>query len=191
MAIIYPYIKDLFKAYQGEKRITRLSLALWLTDEYTGEKPIGPIKVSLKEHKKRGFVNLTGYYCFTDVPNGNYTLTIEGEYYFPVTKQIDLPLSDNKKPVITVTLKPRPHYPFPTATTLVRGVFRNPEAVANAVIKVRNRPIETKTNEQGEFVLYFKGIKTEDIILEITDIEPVSAMVREGKTESLGVLPRR
>ena len=69
MALSMPYVTDTFTAYSGDVITTNLSLAVWLTDEYTKEKPIGRVKVTLVEGEREAFRNLSGYYCFTDLPD--------------------------------------------------------------------------------------------------------------------------
>ncbi len=49
MAFTKPYITDKFTAYPGDVRITSLSLAVWVKDDFTKNKPAGNIKVMIKE----------------------------------------------------------------------------------------------------------------------------------------------
>ena len=92
----WPYTTDKFTAYEGEKHITRLSMALWIVDDYTGKQPLSQIKVRIKEgeikdeecdlKKNEGFLsaikNLSGYYIFTDLHPGKYSCCIESDTYF-------------------------------------------------------------------------------------------------------------
>jgi hypothetical protein len=89
MALQRPYITDKFTSYEGDKIFTDLSIALWLIDDYTGEEPVGPIKVIIKKSKIKGFKNLSGYYIFTDLADGNYTVDIESDFYFNEESIID------------------------------------------------------------------------------------------------------
>ena len=191
MALAMPYVTDKFIAYLGDVITTNLSLAVWLTDENTGEKPIGRIKVTLEKGEIKAFKNLSGYYCFTDLSHKDYHLNIESDFYFPVDKTIAIPLPDPKKPVDTIILKPNPVYPFPISATLVRGLVSNTGPVVNALVSVAGKTIETITDERGEFVLYFKGIKKEDITIEIRkdgDTKAVNTTIEEGRTISLGII---
>ena len=192
MALTMPYVTDKFIAYLGDVITTNLSLAVWLTDENTGKKPIGRIKVTLEEGEIKAFKNLSGYYCFTDLSHKDYNLNIESDFYFPADKTIAIPFPDPKKPVDdTIILKPNPVYPFPISATLVRGLVSNTGPVVNALVSVAGKTIETITDERGEFVLYFKGIKKEDIIIEIRkdgDTKAVNTTIEEGKTISLGII---
>ncbi len=192
MALTMPYVTDTFTAYLGDVMTTNLSLAVWLTDEYTKEKPVGRVKVTLKEGERKAFKNLSGYYCFTDVPDGDYHLRIESEFYFPIEKPVDVPFldpanPDPKNPVDEIELKPHPGYPFPENATLVRGVVSNTGPVVKADVKVVGKPIETITDEKGEFVLFCKGIKQENVTIEISkggNTRVVPTTIEEGKTVS-------
>ena len=191
MALTMPYVTDKFIAYLGDVITTNLSLAVWLTDENTGKKPMGRIKVTLEEGEIKAFKNLSGYHCFTDLSHKDYNLNIESDFYFPADKKIVIPLPDPKKPVDDTILKPNPVYPFPISATLVRGLVSNTGPVVNALVSVVGKTIETITDERGEFVLYFKGIKKEDITIEIRkdgDTKAVNTTIEEGKTISLGII---
>lgn len=191
MALTMPYVTDKFIAYLGDVITTNLSLAVWLTDENTGKKPMGRVKVTLEEGEIKAFKNLSGYHCFTDLSHKDYNLNIESDFYFPADKKIVIPLPDPKKPVDDTILKPNPVYPFPISATLVRGLVSNTGPVVNALVSVVGKTIETITDERGEFVLYFKGIKKEDITIEIRkdgDTKAVNTTIEEGKTISLGII---
>ena len=192
MALTMPYVTDKFIAYLGDVITTNLSLAVWLTDENTGEKPIGRIKVTLDEGEIKAFKNLSGYHCFTDLYHKDYNLNIESDFYFPANKTIAIPLPDPEKPVDdNIILKPKPVYPFPVSATLVRGLVSNTGPVVKALVSVAGKTIETITDERGEFVLYFKGIKEEDITIEIRkdgNTKAVNTTIEEGKTISLGII---
>jgi hypothetical protein len=191
MVIITPYVKDGFTAYLGEVVSTTLSLAVRLIDDFTEREPLGRIEVVIKQGNIRAFKNLSGYYCFTDLTPGNYDVGIESGFYLPGEATVDTSFLDPKNPVIEITLKPRPSYHFPNNATLVRGLVSNTAPVMNAQVEVVGKPIETLTDEKGEFVLYFKGIKHEGVSIEIRkggNTKTVGATVEEGKTVSLGVI---
>jgi hypothetical protein len=86
-----------------------------------------------------------------------------------------------------VFLKPKPSYPFPNNATLIRGLivdsFNN--VVEGIQVKVEDQ-IETKSNENGEFVLYFKKI-TDPVEIIINGVpQPDKIALEEGKTIILG-----
>lgn len=191
MALVTPYITARFTAYLSDILTTHLSLSVWLIDEYTQMKPAGNIKVLIEEGNINAVKNLSGYYLFNDLIDGNYNLIIESDFYFPEETLVAVPCPDPKNPVIEITLKPRPSYPFPNNATLVRGLLSNAGPLADAAVKVIGKTIETITDERGEFILYFKGIKKEDITIEIKkngDTKTVNATIEEGKTASLGII---
>lgn len=194
MVFVSPYVTDRFTAYAGDTITTNLSLAVWLKDEYTEKEPIGYLKVRVKEGDIKAIKNLSGYYCFNDLSDGNYNLIVESEFYFPISVvegSVTIPLPAPKKPVKEIVLKPRPYYPFST-TTLVRGVvIKGNKPVVNATVEVVGKTIKTSTDEKGEFVLYFKGIKKEVIKVRIkkdSKSKIVSVTIEEGKTISTGVI---
>jgi hypothetical protein len=147
---------------------------------------MGRVKVTLEEGEIKAFKNLSGYHCFTDLYHKDYNLNIESDFYFPADKKIVIPLPDPKKPVDDTILKPNPVYPFPISATLVRGLVSNTGPVVNALVSVVGKTIETITDERGEFVLYFKGIKKEDITIEIRkdgDTKAVNTTIEEGNDD--------
>lgn len=110
------------------------------------------------------------------------------KYSFSATDSTILSL---KNPVVTIPLKPLPSYPFSNRATLIRGLLtdsgENP--VDDAIIKVTNPNIETRSDKRGEFVLYFNNIKNENISIEFEKngkIKPVNTTLEEGMMKSLG-----
>ncbi len=191
MPIVTPYITDNFTVYSGDTIITNLSFAVWLTDAYTKNEPFGHIKVMVTEGDMEAVKNLSGYYCFTDLATGNYTVSIESDLYFPEDTAVDTAALDSRNPVVAIELKPKSSYPFPGHVTLVRGMVSDAEPVVGADVEVTGKSIKTITDERGEFALYFRGIKTEAITIEIkkgVDIKTVPATIKEGKTISLGII---
>lgn len=191
MALIWPYDQDKFTAYPGDTLSTNLTLAVWLVDDFTMREPLGPIRVMIKEGDINAFRNLGGYYLFTDMAAGNYTVGIESDLYYTGEKTVDTSVLDPKNPVVPVVMKPKTAYPFPAYATLVRGIVVNAGPVAGAEVKVSGKPNETVTDDRGEFVLYFKGIKKEDITIEIKkdgNTKNVNITVEEGKSVSTGII---
>ena len=145
-----------------EEHSTRLSLAVSVVDDYTDRHLTGDVELALAE--KRALVNPSGYYLFLDVTDGNYILKVQADYYFSQEQDVTLPLSG--EPVIELTLKPTPAYPFPRGATLIRGIIQDTDGkpVSGATVEVIGKEIENKTTEEGEFVLYFKNLTEDDII---------------------------
>jgi hypothetical protein len=98
--------------------------------------------------------------------------------------------------LIEFVLKPRAYYPFPANSTLVRGLIRDSgdpgKPVTDATVKVDSQNLETKSDENGEFVLYFTkttGIVDNKINFDIIkDVErSFEAPIEEGKSKSAGI----
>jgi hypothetical protein len=191
MTVIFPYLTGQFTAYEGDKFTTVLSLAVRLIDDFTERETIDNIKVTIKEGDIQAFRNLSGYYLFNDMSAGNYNLAVASDFYFPEELAVSVPQPDPKNPVVEVSLKPVPSYLFPSYATLVRGLVSDGSPVAKAQVEVLGKPIQTLTDEKGEFVLYFKGIEMENITVEIKkggNTKSVNATIEEGKTKSLGII---
>ncbi len=192
MASPAPYVIDDYIVYADEIIKTGLSFAVRPIDEYTGKQPSGRIKIMIEEEKNISAIrNPSGYYLFTNLSAGDYTLNINAEFYFTEKITINTSSLDPKNPVVEVVLKPGASYPFPENATLIRGVVRNTVPVVNAGITVTGKAIKTLTDAKGEFVLFFRGIKKEDISIEIkkdVDTKVKNTTVEEGKTISVGVI---
>lgn len=190
MAVIMPYITDKYTAYMGDVISRDLSLAVWIIDDYSKKGPIGHIKVKIKEGDIKPVRNLSGYFIFTDLKDGNYTVSIESDLYFSEERLIDLSsIPDPKNPVIEISVIPKPAYPFRNNATLVRGlVVSNANPVVNAQIKAVEKGVQTLTDNNGEFALYLQGNKTESITIEIKkngNTKTITAIIEEGKGISL------
>ncbi|MCX9010216.1 MAG: hypothetical protein OIN66_03740 [Candidatus Methanoperedens sp.] len=191
MAFIRPYVTEKFTSYKGDAVTTRLSLAVWLKDDYTKKEPIGRIKVLVKKGDIEAVKNLSGYYIFTDLAPGEYPIGYESDLYFSDETPVNTSLLDPKSPVFEFILKPRPSYPFPAHATLIRGLILKPnkEPVAKADVKAVEANIETESDDNGEFVLYFNDIKNKKITIEIKKggaPTTIKVNLEEGKTKSLG-----
>lgn len=205
----------------GEFRVERSKTAAVDTGEQATEQRIGgPTKPTVRfpDLDVVPVVNPSGYVLVfeADVWESAGTVAIEisgGERYVDVERTVDLDVFDPEDdPVIDVTLSPRPAYPFPTATTLVRGhVFvigddHDPAGPlvpathgrAGVTVTVEGFDRTTETVDGGEYVLALTGLTTEDVVdgqvrvgelppslrVEPADFDPVvvSAPLREGRS---------
>ena len=113
MVFTEPYKQNNYTVYPGDVRTTNLSFAVWLIDDHTKGNPIGKINVQIKGINKKAVRNLSGYYLFVDLDQGEYSVSIDSDYYFPKEIKIDtLSFPDEKNPVLEIILKPKPDYPF-------------------------------------------------------------------------------
>ncbi|MEA3325296.1 MAG: hypothetical protein U9Q37_09235 [Euryarchaeota archaeon] len=192
--------------------ITRkLSLAVYLVDEYSNKGIADDLGVSLKDQNMDPVRTIGGYYIFFDLPDSSYTVQVRGgtHYFDEAMAEVQLADLDTRNPVVSITLKPTPSYRFPPSSTLIRGSLWDPygRGMPEAEIQVKERDIRTKTNGNGEFVIYFRDsgnydvttidekklviINGENPILEIAHrdyrkkIE--SVVVEEGKITSLSI----
>lgn len=191
MAFTRPYVTEKFTSYKGDAVITRLSLAVWLKDDYTKKEPVGRIKVMIGKGNTEAVKNLSGYYIFTDLAAGQYPLSYESDFYFSKEVPVNTSLLNPKNPVVEVVLKPGPSYPFPAHATLIRGLILKPnkEPVAKADVKAVEAMTETESDDRGEFVLYFNGLKNKKTTIEIKKggvTKAIKVNLEEGKTKSLG-----
>lgn len=83
---------DKFFSYRDKdgERITRLSLAIWLVDDSTNDKPVYPIKVAIENEKIKSIKNLSGYYLFTNLEDREYTVDIKSDVYFQEQMTFDI-----------------------------------------------------------------------------------------------------
>ena len=155
-------------AFFAEERVAKLSLAVLLQDDFAPNKrTIGKVKVSIKEQHLQATQNLSGYYIFMDVLDGDYTIQVISDYYFNIEEEVTLPVPDPRNPVKSITLIPVPYYPFPSGTTLVKGVVKDElsaQPVAGANVRILNPEVGSRTTKKGEFALYFTGLKEQDVI---------------------------
>jgi hypothetical protein len=127
MALPNPFWANRFIAYQDHTMVRKVSLAVWLIDEVTGQKPTLDVTVRLKGVAQKPVRNPSGYYCFTDLVDGEYTLVVQADparsdWFVAAIQDITLPRPDHLVPVAEIILKPTPSYPFLHHMTLVRGV---------------------------------------------------------------------
>jgi len=105
-----------------ERRTTKLSLAVFLLDDYSGGMPIGEVNVSLKGIEEKPIKNPGSYYLFLNLPGDTYTVWVRSGHYFAgESGTIDIAELDPADPVVSITLKPDPSYPFPPGSNLDTG----------------------------------------------------------------------
>lgn len=145
----------------------------------------------------------------TPMQRNTYFLAIKNEQEeFVIQEGMEIPISlpkpDPKNPVETIYLSPTPSYNFSEHATLIRGkVFRaeNSKPVMRAVVSSVYRAVDpddfdreiektvtTQTNENGEYVLFFKQLETPNqrvlvrAKLEGRPLPPEFPEIEEGRT---------
>lgn len=195
MAFSTPYETGQYVAYLEDVLTTKLSFAVKLIDDFTKNETIGSIRVKIKEIDKKAIKNPSGYYLFTDIKAGNYTVNIDSDFYFPQEATVDIAsISDKKNPIIEIVLIPRPAYPFSQNATLIRGVVKDGEnsPVKGAQLRVIGRNRDTTSDENGSYVVYLGDIENEEevsIESKKNDItRTINVTAKEFQTVSAGVI---
>jgi hypothetical protein len=127
------------------------------------------VKARVKGLPDQPIVNGSGMLVFINLPPPpnppEYLVEVdatEAGFFVPDTVEFEPPGANDAdaeaKRRIPVLLTPRPEYPFPSGTTLVRGVLvRGTEIVSRARISAQpqlsSTPFETLSDERGTFAL--------------------------------------
>ena len=172
--------------YLVEKHITHLSLSVLPIDHFVPETyPIGDIKITIEKAKMNGIKNISGFYTFTNLEDGEYTVSVYTDYYLLKEFKIQIPsygsppggwiysedediqLQDYRGVILaTAALRPKPSYPFPAGSNLIRGIVYDPalNPVSHADVKMLDKSARTVTTEKGEFALYLNRLTQYDVI---------------------------
>lgn len=146
---------------------TTLSIAVELTDVYTGGRPVGPTRVSLVDRDETFRRSPTGDYVLCDLPNDveSVRIRVDGAVYLPEERSVELSTLDELSPVVSVALRPAPNYAFGTGVTLVRGhvVDADDEPVPGATVTIDGRDDETRSDHRGEFVVWFDDLARDEV----------------------------
>jgi hypothetical protein len=164
---------DKYILFADRKNPIRLSFAVALIDEYTGKRPIGDVRVFIQDQNLKALKNLSGYFFFLDLLDGTYQVQVESEHYFERQITVNVPEPDPLNPVESITLMPTPSYPFPSGSTLIRGMVQDSDGnpVSEATVRVEGieKEVNNTTTDKGEFVLYITALTEDDIIIVIDE----------------------
>lgn len=206
MVFKFPFKTDKFTAYAdaSEAKTAKLSLAVMVRNEINDQLITNGILVSLlKDKAYQPIQNLSGYFCFIDMPPGKYKLivqskSLEGGQFFNEEMSLSIPLSNELDPVQEIKLTPKPSYLFSANATLIRGtISRKPispknegEPVVGATVtagyKGEQKIMNAITNDAGEFVLFIKQIRFENVKKKNNNIKNISIdIVKEKHTISI------
>ena len=150
-----------------ESSTRKLSLAIYLIDDYTSRGIVNNLDVSIKDSNVKAIRNPSGYYLFSDLPDDNYTVQVNGgEYYFDEEEAVRSDGLDQLNPVIDITLSPAPSYHFPSTATLIRGHLKDSKGrgISGAVLRIKGFDAKTRINDKGEFAIYLKGLNKNDVV---------------------------
>lgn len=99
----------------------KVSLVLWLMDQYRSLGCNEEISVYLNDYPAAFQRKAGGYLIFTDLEEDCCRLSIESQYYFKEQLEINLKSLNRSEPIVYVPLKPAPSYPFNPGATLIRA----------------------------------------------------------------------
>jgi hypothetical protein len=169
----------------SEQTNSNLSFAVLPVDDFTGERPLEKVSISIKELGIEGTLNSGGYHLFFDLNNNTkYTVLVKSDSknYLDVEEIVDLAqLRQNpnfkKNPVVPIILYSSPSYPFSVGVTLIRGtvetlvdpnnIFGTEKIpVLDATVKITKLNLAYKTNKNGEYIFYFTKLRTDNIVEE-------------------------
>lgn len=186
MAFTRPYITDKLISYEGDKRFTHLSLAIWLIDDSTGKEPVGSVKVTAKKDgnkKINGVKNPSGYYIFNDLSDRIYTIGIESDIYLHKERTVDI---SKIKTLDTVTLEFESSGPLKGETsTQLRNIselqadyiveFSNPdgETEQRSIREIEDKTIKWKKALKYRFDAPGSTIRALSYLIEIY-LEPIT-----------------
>ncbi len=227
-----PFTTPKFTLLAGVSRSTPVSLVIRVLDDLTEDVITAGVKVLIKGKKESvPILNHSGYFCFTKIKPGTYTVEVKpdiyaADTYFGQEGVVELPENPSEEwrlnPVKEFRLNPKPSFPFPAFATLIRGTVREepaPEEIGPPVVGAEVQAgylgaesiIKTKTDHNGEFVLFVKKKNIEleadkptlkniriDIEKDNKAMAPLyvndqltqrnEPLLKEGKTASLGVI---
>lgn len=228
MSLTLPFRTPSFTVYgTDDPRAHSVSLAVRVLDEFTQAPLKTPVRVTLaqtlaatrKFEELIPFRNQSGDFCFEGRPNGNYSLLVEpdpvSDYYFlhpePTQPWLDTFRRDVVLPVVggpslVVTMAPKPGYPFPAGTTLIRGRvlgganapvnrasvtadYSHPQPTVGDPQHAVTLTAETRTDRQGHFTLFFRSLSSSPMNISVTardGIRVKNQAVQIKERESVG-----
>ncbi|MGI5911858.1 MAG: hypothetical protein ACOX6E_04645 [Syntrophomonadaceae bacterium] len=103
----------------------KVSMVLWLIDQYTSLGCNEEIKVYLNGRPSDFQRKAGGYLVFTDLEEDLYHIVLESQYYFTEQFEVSLSRLDRSEPIVYVPLKPAPQYRFNPGATVIRASLCN------------------------------------------------------------------
>ncbi|ELZ32527.1 hypothetical protein C474_06897 [Halogeometricum pallidum JCM 14848] len=147
----------------------QLSVAVRLTDSYSGNPPLGRVDVELSETRVQPVFSVGGHYLFFDLNEKpeQRTVVISGDdRYLPASETVTVAALDPLHPVVEVPLTPSPAYPFDPWVTLVRGrvVTETGDPLADAVVTLSGVDSAGRADDRGEFVVALPDLGPNDVV---------------------------
>lgn len=133
-------------------------------------KVVGNCDVKINDGDITFIKNRSGFYCVTNKPAGEYSITISNKFYCKQTVVINTNDLDANLPAFDMELEPNLTYAFPKGTTLIRGRVSDSEGVdiTGAVVTLDDNNKEFVTDNMGRFTFYFKQVEDDTKEVELT-----------------------
>ncbi len=173
----------------------KVSMALAPEDEVTAKFPARSLYLYLTDSngnvlRHTPVFRKDGYVLFTDLADATYGINVDSKYYgLFETLTIDTSAVDPINGATTVTLAPRPRYPFASDATLLRGTISDSygHPVRNARVEIEGGGFDGTfgyTDAAGEVVLYFDSSPPSSVDLRISKAGYVDETPNIAVTES-------
>lgn len=148
----------------------RVDFVVELIDDFTGFRVSREVQVYLEGQIKNPVVNPSGYFVFTGIEGAKHTLHVRCKYFFDVQCPIDLEAISETPPVMTVRLRPKGVYPFPSTATLIRGRIAE-------TLRMNDKLQVNVLSLEGAFAKLIKTIELGEDHIVVTN---VNGSVEEG-----------
>lgn len=112
-------------------------LVFHLIDSFTAGIPLGKLAVKLEGVLQQPLQKQNGMFVFQHLTGGSFWAQVKCEHYFDVQIEASLESLDPLYPVVIVPLTPKPSYPFPEETTLIRASLRDERGETRPDVSVR------------------------------------------------------
>lgn len=120
------------------RMINRVSLVVCPVDNFTGEIITKRnIKMTLYGHDQKPLINAEGYRIFSNLKSNKYILQVRSQEYLAEDMAIDLGSLNPLAPLLILSLRPSPAYPFPRWASLIRMSLREADGTVLAGLPVK------------------------------------------------------
>lgn len=147
------------------EKITKApSASLVLIDDFSTITVMNDVVFLVDGREVAPVLNRSGYFIFYGLAAGSHEIAVRAKGFREAKEPVAV--ASGEAPVVhTMRLVPLPSYPFPSGTTLLRGMVFNKKIVladgtspplGDVAVKLRIKGTdrETTTTEKGEFVIY-------------------------------------
>jgi hypothetical protein len=107
----------------SNQRTTKCSLAIRLIDAFNGKAPnTAGLQLIIDNVIQKPIVKPDGFIIYTNIPEGEYTCSIQSSYYLHIIQTIH---ANDQEPMITLSLQPNASYPFGNNATYLRLAIKD------------------------------------------------------------------